>query len=79
MVAVTAGAAHSTNASISCVQDKKNPRVKHRIKYEKALTKERTSLYGKQKRTDNSTAYGGETTGARLPNCLLPCSRCLCI
>jgi len=46
-------------------KDKKNPRVKHRMKYEKAKTKERTSFYGKQKREDNSGAYAGEATGIK--------------
>lgn len=46
-------------------KDKKNPRVKHRLKYEKAKTKERTSFYGKQARLDNSGAYGGEATGIK--------------
>ena len=46
-------------------KDKKNPRVKHRLKYEKAKTKERTSFYGKQKRDDNTGAYAGEATGIK--------------
>ena len=46
-------------------KDKKNPRVKHRLKYEKAKTKERTSFYGKQARADNGGAYGGEATGIK--------------
>lgn len=45
-------------------KEKKNPRVKHRKKFEKAKIKERTSFYGKQTRDDRG-AYGGETTGIK--------------
>jgi U3 small nucleolar RNA-associated protein 3 len=45
-------------------RDKKNPRVRHRIKFEAAKTKERTSFYGKQARGDTA-AYAGEATGIK--------------
>ena len=45
-------------------KEKKNPRVKHRKKFEKAKVKERTSFYGKQTRDDRG-GYGGETTGIK--------------
>jgi U3 small nucleolar RNA-associated protein 3 len=47
-------------------RDKKNPRVRHRIKFDKAKTKERTSFYGKQARPDRA-GYAGEATGIK-PN-----------
>jgi U3 small nucleolar RNA-associated protein 3 len=46
-------------------RDKKNPRVKHRVRYEKARVKERTSFYGKQARGDAGGAYAGEATGIK--------------
>mmetsp|Transcript_21909 Transcript_21909/g.59989 ORF Transcript_21909/g.59989 Transcript_21909/m.59989 type:complete len:720 (-) Transcript_21909:99-2258(-) len=48
-------------------KDKKNPRLRHRNKFEKAKVKERTSMYGRQKRQDGDRSYAGEATGIK-PN-----------
>lgn len=45
-------------------KENKNPRKKHRRKFEKKSTALRTSVAGRQKRTD-AGAYGGEATGIR--------------